>query len=107
MYKKYAVLTLVCALLLSVLSGCSPSPTAVTVGDNKVDASEYAFYLHYHRLSTGEDSGTLLYDEEDTAEAKAAEGAVAKATIAALTRTIIRVNTCVTKLVITSFFLAV
>ena len=72
MNRKYLAFVLVAALCLLLLSGCSPSPTAVTVGGRKVDASEYAFYLNYNRISTGEASGTILYDEEDTAEAKAA-----------------------------------
>ena len=70
--KKILTATLACALLLSLLCGCSPSPTAVTVGGNKVDASEYAFYLNYNRLSTGEDSGTILFDDEDNAIAREA-----------------------------------
>lgn len=72
MNKHRLAFILVCALCFSLLSGCSPSPTAVTVGGRKVDASEYAFYLHYNRISTGEESGTVFYDDEDTAEAKAA-----------------------------------
>ena len=72
MNRKYLVFSLILALCLLLLSGCSPSPTAVTVGGRKVDASEYAFYLSYNRISVGEASGTILYDEEDTAAAKAA-----------------------------------
>ena len=67
MKKMLAAISL-CALLL--LSGCSPSPVAVTVGDRQVDASEYAFYLHVNRQVTGEESGTVLYDDEDTALAR-------------------------------------
>lgn len=72
MNRKHLVCSLAFALCLLLLSGCSPSPTAVTVGGRKVDASEYAFYLSYNRISTGEASGTILYDEEDTAAAKTA-----------------------------------
>ena len=72
MKKSIPALMLLCALLLPLLCGCSPSPTAVTVGDRKVDASEYAFYLNYNRLSTGEESGTVLFDEEDNAAAREA-----------------------------------
>ncbi|MBR5537270.1 MAG: peptidylprolyl isomerase [Clostridia bacterium] len=72
MNKRYPALVLLCALLLPLLCGCSPSPTAVTVGNRRVDASEYAFYLNYNRLSTGEDSGTVLFDEEDNAIAREA-----------------------------------
>ena len=72
MNRKYLAFSLILALCLLLLSGCSPSPTAVTVGGRKVDASEYAFYLSYNRISVGEASGTILYDEEDTAAAKAA-----------------------------------
>ena len=62
--KKMLAAFSLSALLL--LSGCAPSPVAVTVGDRQVDASEYAFYLHVNRQVTGEESGTVLYDEEDT-----------------------------------------
>ena len=63
MRKKLWAAALCCALLLCLLTGCSPSPTAVRVGDRKVDASEYAFYLYYNSTNTGEDSGTILYDD--------------------------------------------
>ena len=43
--KKICVLSLLSVLLLS-LAACSPSPTAVKVGSNRVDAAEYAFYLN-------------------------------------------------------------
>ena len=72
MNKRIAVLCLSLLMLLPLLTGCSPSPTAVTVGDREVDASEYAFYLHFNRISTEEESGTLLYDEEDTRLAREA-----------------------------------
>ena len=72
MNKRTPAFLLLCALLLPLLCGCSPSPTAVTVGSHKVDASEYAFYLNYNRLSTGEESGTVLFDDEDNAAAREA-----------------------------------
>lgn len=50
--KKICVLSLLSVLLLS-LAACSPSPTAVKVGSNRVDASEYAFYLNYNWLNLG------------------------------------------------------
>ena len=68
--KKIIATLMLCALLLSLLCGCSPSPTAVTVGGNKVDASEYAFYMHYNRVSTNEASGTVLYDSKDNQAAR-------------------------------------
>ena len=68
--KKFLAVLSLCALLL--LSGCSPSPIAVTVGDRQVDASEYAFYLHVNRKVTGEESGTVLYDEKDNRLAREA-----------------------------------
>lgn len=74
MKKRLLALAICAAMLLPVLTGCSPSPVAVTVGDRQVDASEYAFYLHYNRISTGEDSGTILYD--DAANQAAREAAV-------------------------------
>ncbi len=58
------------ALSLTLLTGCSPSPTALKVGGRKVDASEYAFYLYYNRVNTGEDSGTLLFDTAATEKAR-------------------------------------
>ena len=72
MKKQSLALALVCALCLSLLCGCSPSPTAVTVGNHKVDASEYAFYLHYNRASIGAESGTVLYSEADNEKAREA-----------------------------------
>ena len=72
MKKRSLALALLCALCLSLLCGCSPSPTAVTVGNHKVDASEYAFFLHYNRASIGADSGTVLYSEADNTQAREA-----------------------------------
>lgn len=72
MNKRLLALCLCILTTLTLLTGCSPSPTAVTVGDREVDASEYAFYLHYNRLSTGEESGTILYDDEDNRIAREA-----------------------------------
>lgn len=66
MTKKILALTLCCVTLLSLLCGCSPSPTAVQVGSRKVDASEYAFYLYYNRTNSGAESGTVLYDAAAT-----------------------------------------
>ncbi len=70
MFKKLTALALGALALLTLLSGCAPSPTALTVGDRKVDAAEYAFYLYYNRTSTGESSGTVLYTDADTAAAR-------------------------------------
>jgi len=64
MSKKILALTLCCVALLTLLCGCSPSPTAVQVGNRKVDASEYAFYLYYNRTNSGAESGTVLYDAQ-------------------------------------------
>ena len=61
-WKRWSALALCLGLMLAVLSGCSPSPTAITVGSRKVDASEYAFYLNYNRSHSEEDS-SILYDE--------------------------------------------
>jgi len=72
MNKRFWALCLCLLLALPLLTGCSPSPTAVTVGDREVDASEYAFYLHYNRIATGEESGTILYDEENNRIAREA-----------------------------------
>ncbi len=65
MLKRIASLALT-VLLLTALTGCAPSPTAICVGDRKVDASEYAFYLYYNRVNTGEESGTVLFDATAT-----------------------------------------
>ena len=70
MRKKITGLTLCCLTLLSLLCGCSPSPTAVQVGSRKVDASEYAFYLYYNRTNTDAESGTVLYEAKDTETAR-------------------------------------
>ena len=42
--KKYRNI-LCCLAALCLLGGCSPSPTAIVVGKNKVAAAELAFYL--------------------------------------------------------------
>ncbi len=54
--KKYLILIFCVLLALSLLS-CTASPTAVRVGSRKVDASEYAYYLHYSRLNLEMSSG--------------------------------------------------
>lgn len=72
MFKKLTALALSALALLTLLSGCAPSPTALTVGERKVDAAEYAFYLYYNRTNTDEASGTVLYTEADTAAAREA-----------------------------------
>lgn len=72
MFKKLTALALSALALLTLLSGCSPSPTVLTVGDRRVDAAEYAFYLYYNRTNTDEASGTVLYTEADTAAAREA-----------------------------------
>lgn len=71
-WKRWSALALCLGLMLAVLSGCSPSPTAVTVGNRKVDASEYAFYLNYNRSHGEEDSGGILYDESALTDAREA-----------------------------------
>lgn len=60
--KKLIAMLLAAALCAALLCGCSPSPTAVTVGGRKVDASEYAFYLYYNRPDASA-SGTVVYDD--------------------------------------------
>lgn len=67
-------LPLLLALLLTLLAGCSPSPEALRVGKNKVDASELAFYLNFNMQeleSRHGFSGGSLYGEEHLEEAKA------------------------------------
>ncbi len=63
---------LLCALLLCfaliLLSACA-SPTAVKVGGNKVDASEFAYYLNYNRLNLdARNWGTLVLNETQLLE---------------------------------------
>lgn len=63
--KKYILVIFVILLALSLFS-CSASPTAIRVGDNKVDASEYAYYLNYNRLNLDMTvSGTNIPAEEE------------------------------------------
>lgn len=63
--KKY--LTAVFAVLLALsLFSCSASPTAIKVGSNSVDASEYAYYLNYNRLNLDTQStGTLVLNNDE------------------------------------------
>ena len=49
MKKRFALPA--CACLLALLSGCSPSPEAITVDGRDVDAAELAFYMEYNRLN--------------------------------------------------------
>ena len=69
--KRFSALLLSALLLLCLLAGCSPSPTAVIVGGRKVDASEYAFYLHYNRVNSGEDDSTVIYSADALETARA------------------------------------
>lgn len=48
--KKTSIISIFLAALC-FLTACSPSPTAVNAGGIKADASEYAFYLNYNRLT--------------------------------------------------------
>lgn len=65
MIKKLMVPVLVFLLVLSLFS-CSPSPTAMSVGKNKVDASEYAYYLNHNGLSLdAHNSGTTVLSQND------------------------------------------
>lgn len=61
-HSKQICMFLAAVLCAALLSGCSPSPTAVMVGSRKVDASEYAFYLYYNRPDAAA-SGTVVYDD--------------------------------------------
>ena len=55
--KKALVLSLVLCLLLC---GCSPSPTAITVGPRSVDLATYAFYIHYNLMNLSTNMATPL-----------------------------------------------
>ncbi len=69
MIKKILVLVLALLIALSVFS-CTASPTAMKVGDRKVDASEYAYYLNYNHLNLSmKTSGTILTADEMLANA--------------------------------------
>ncbi len=66
---KKLTTALVLAAMLCALTGCSPSPTAITVNGRKVDVSEYAFYLNYNRTTSGEDDSAIIYDQQATDDA--------------------------------------
>lgn len=69
--KKLLVLILALLVALSVFS-CSPSPTAMEVGGHKIDASEYAYYLHYNGLNLSmQASGAVMGGEELLESARA------------------------------------
>ena len=68
--KKALVLSLVLCLLLC---GCSPSPTAITVGPRSVDLATYAFYIHYNLMNLSTEYGytaDTLYSDEMTEQIK-------------------------------------
>lgn len=65
--KRWLVI-IVCALCVLSLCACHPSPTAVIVGGHKVDASEYAFYLHYNGSEKAGDN--VVYTDDETAAAR-------------------------------------
>ena len=61
------------AVLCLVLCGCSPSPTAITVGTQKVDLATYAFYIHYNLMNLSTEYGytsDTLYSDEMTSQIK-------------------------------------
>ena len=60
MKKRFALPA--CACLLALLSGCSPSPEAITVDGRDVDAAELAFYMEYNRLNLENRTGTAQAD---------------------------------------------
>ena len=67
MIKKILTLALTVLVIFSVFS-CTASPTAMTIGRSKVDASEYAYYLNYNRLNLDmRTSGTVLNADEKLA----------------------------------------
>ena len=69
--KKILLLSLAVCLLLC---GCSPSPTAITVGSRRVDLATYAFYIHYNLMNLGSQYGytsDTLYSDEMTEQIKA------------------------------------
>lgn len=72
MKKRFALPA--CACLLALLSGCSPSPEAITVDGRDVDAAELAFYMEYNRLNLENRTGTAqadgAYDEQTTQQVK-------------------------------------
>ena len=72
MKKRFALPA--CACLLALLSGCSPSPEAITVDGRDVDAAELAFYMEYNRLNLENRTGTAqadgTYDEQTTQQVK-------------------------------------
>lgn len=65
MKKLFLVLSLL--LTAALLASCSGTRTAVTVGKNKIDEAEYAFYLNYNRLA-----GSTATEEVNIEEAREA-----------------------------------
>ena len=69
MIKKALVLVLAILVALSVFN-CAASPTAMKIGNRKVDASEYSYYLNYNHLNLSmKTSGTILTADEMLARA--------------------------------------
>lgn len=71
---KKTALPALFALLALLLSACSPSPTAITVGASHADAAEFAFYMHHNAQTIESDYGYVsngIYSEEITNAVKA------------------------------------
>ncbi|MBQ7625431.1 MAG: hypothetical protein IJS65_09185, partial [Clostridia bacterium] len=53
---KKIILILLSAALALLLCACAGTRTALTVGKNRIDEAEYAFYLNYNRYVNGADA---------------------------------------------------
>lgn len=83
--KKYRNI-LCCLVALCLLGGCSPSPTAIVVGKNKVDAAELAFYLEYNRLNLQSQDGSTEEEDADPSLEEAKEAALEQIVTAEIVR---------------------
>lgn len=83
--RKYRNI-LCCLVALCLLGGCSPSPTAVVVGKNKVDAAELAFYLEYNRLNLQSQDGSTEEEDADPSLEEAKEAALEQIVTAEIVR---------------------
>ena len=83
--KKYRNI-LCCLVALCLLGGCSPSPTAIVVEKNKVDAAELAFYLEYNRLNLQSQDGSTEEEDADPSLEEAKEAALEQIVTAEIVR---------------------
>ena len=56
--KKALVILILLFLCVCILTSCKGTGKALTVNGEKIDQAEYAFFLNYSRMSTGQDKYT-------------------------------------------------